>query len=147
MFVGVILAQDVEPIEPCSAEVVRGMDEEIHARAANLALILQETSAEVSFTELYDDITIEQRAFWTSVLLMPECVEKFTKAYPMGRVLDEYSIAYGFIVAVQVAETENNDRLADRFVEQVEKHVREAQRVIRTRLPELQELLGDEHYQ
>lgn len=136
-----------ESIPACTEEEL----EEINAAIDNAAQGLNTTLNVRGYDnaiEILDDVTVTQRSFWAEVLLMPNCTEVYTRAYPMGRLLDEYSIGYGITIAALVELLKDEDSvLAERLLSQAEKHLREAQRMISLHLPELDELLGDEDYQ
>jgi len=151
LFAAPVLAQESTPepgidLPACSAEQLAEIDAMIleEAEALDTALHVPEGKSSL---DLADDVTIVQRRYWTWVILWrDDCAELYTRAYEFGRIVDEYSIAIGMGMASLYALEQGDSDAADRFADQLEKHLREAQRVIRTKLPEL-DMLVDERYQ
>lgn len=150
LFPVLVIAQDAtdEPDEAsvtCTADGIENINFHIEENAVALDVFLDDPPDDVY--QMVDEITVIQRRFWTAMLLQDDCLELFTRGYRFGRLLDEYAIAFGVGAAAVEADLKDDDDAADRLVDQLEKHLREAQRVLRLYFPEYMDMLGDDRFQ
>jgi hypothetical protein len=127
-------AQD-EALEPCERADLHDLNTSIESAALDLSYYLENEDEDIG--EAIDDITIIQRVFYDAIFLMPDCAEKYTRGYRMMVLLDQYSIAYGLRAAAQLERENGNRQQAGRLEDQADKHVREAERIVRTQITEL----------
>lgn len=125
-----------DDIPACTADELEIISTKINESLSDLSIVITEDLDDIA--ETMDDVTIVQRRHWTEIALgnIPECAEKYTRYYEFGRVIDNYSIAYGLIATSAVARLSGDEDQAERLSDQAAKHVREANRALENVFPE-----------
>lgn len=94
------------------------------------------------FYQGFDSITRHQWSYWQQLSFLPQCADTFTRGYEFGRVIDDYSIAYGLATLANFLERSGVEGLPDRYRKRLDEQVHTANTLLQEKLPDIFEKIS-----
>lgn len=131
---GGVLA-DSESIRACTVEESQQVHDFVKDEMVYFTGLLRDFNDNSVVYEAVVNFAREQREYWLIVdLVMPDCAEKYTWGHATGRILDEYTTAFGVFSASEIQSLRDKD-LSDDLLKDGRKHIITASRIARGGLP------------
>lgn len=136
-------AQDDEPeaIQPCTVEQLESLQPNIDVGLSHVSYQINAWQ-DTDLIDAVEESARTQRSLSYVVTLMPDCLETYTQFYPLMLVLDEFAIARGQMLLAAFALADERKDDFDDIMTYIDRHLREAGRILRRGFPDFYE----EHY-
>lgn len=119
-------------IRACTDEEAEEIDQQVEIALDKLVYIASPDNFE-NLGDWIEEAARSGRSLIYVLPLLPDCADTYLKAYPVQLAIDQYAIAIGLAAA---ASAFKDTPRYDEFMEDLEKHLREGNRLIESAFPE-----------